>query len=52
MSKRVYVSAGYDPNNGDHMVVDELIRWENANGAKQCKFSSALSVTQKERRAR
>lgn len=27
MSKRVYISADYDPGNGDRNVVDELNKW-------------------------
>lgn len=27
MNKRVYISADYDPNNGDQDVVDELNKW-------------------------
>lgn len=29
MSKRVYISADYDPINGDQAVVDELNKWNN-----------------------
>ena len=29
MSKRVYISADYDLNNGDRDVVDELNKWGN-----------------------
>lgn len=31
MSKRVYISADYSPNNGDRSVVDELHKWGNDN---------------------
>lgn len=31
MSKRVYISADYDPYTGDRDVVDELIKWSNSN---------------------
>ena len=27
MSKQVYISADYDPSNGDQAVVEELIKW-------------------------
>lgn len=31
MSKRVYISADYDPHNGDRRVVDELHKWGSDN---------------------
>ena len=34
MSKRVYISADYDLNNGDRAVVDELVMWGNDNKHK------------------
>ena len=31
MSKRVYISADYAPNDGDRSVIDELHKWGNDN---------------------
>ena len=34
MSRRVYISADYDLNNGDRAVVNELVMWSNDNKHK------------------
>lgn len=36
MSKRVYISADYDSDSGDRIVVDELSKW----GSKRVSISS------------
>lgn len=34
MTKRVYISADYDPNDGDQEVVEELNKWGDDNKHK------------------
>lgn len=44
MSKRVYISADYSPDDGDRNVVDELHRWGNDNYHKVDYTDTALVV--------
>ena len=45
MSKRVYISADYDPYNGDRRVVDELHKWgsDNLHKVEYCDTAQVAS---------
>lgn len=47
MSKRVYISADYSPDNGDQSVIDELHKWgkDNLHKVDYCDTAQVASVS-------